>query len=165
MIQKRQLCQNKSIPLKSSWNTKRNIADKSTSKLLTSRLSQKLIKENRLKGRKLGAGAKPLLDSEDEEFVSNATASKSTCHGRRKDATLYLHYGVKCEGLLTLTNYSLYKRGRKLIKSALTIYMRGRPKRLRVKGTGEVCYFVRKSLPRLRLIPMKQLCTRGHILN
>ena len=52
------------------------------------RLTQKLIKENRLKGRKLGARAKPLLDSEDEEFVSNAIASKSTCHGRRKDATL-----------------------------------------------------------------------------
>ena len=99
-------------------------------KQAVSRLTQKLIKENRLKRRKLGAGAKPLLNSEDEEFVSNAIASKSTCHERRKYATLYLLHRVKCEGLLTLANYSLYKRGKKLIKSASTIYMRGRPKRL-----------------------------------
>ena len=81
-------------------------------KQAVNRLTQKLIKENRLKGRKLGAGVKPLLDSKDEEFVPNAIASKSTCHGRRKVATLYLHHRVKCEGLLTLANYSLYKRGK-----------------------------------------------------
>ena len=79
-------------------------------KQAVNQLTQKLIKENRLKGRKLGTGVKPLPDSEDEEFVSNAIASKSTCHGHRKDATLYLHHRVKCEGLLTLANYSLYKR-------------------------------------------------------
>ena len=99
-------------------------------KQAVNRLTQKLIKENRLKGRKLGAGDKPLPDSEDEEFVSNAIASKSTCHGRRKDATLYLHHRVKCEGLLTLANYSFVQKREKLIKSASTIYMRGRPERL-----------------------------------
>ena len=81
-------------------------------KQAVNRSAQKLVKENRLKGRKLGAGVKPLLDSEDEEFVSNAIASKSTCHGRRTDATLYLHHRVKCEGLLALANYSFYKRGK-----------------------------------------------------
>ena len=90
-------------------------------KQVTKRLAAKLVKENRIKARKLGAGAQPLLDSEDDEFVGNAIASKSTAHGRRKDAVLYLNHRVKCEGLLSLANDSLYKRGKRLIKSATTI--------------------------------------------
>ena len=54
------------------------------------RLAAKLVKENRIKARKLGPGAQPLLDSEDEEFVGSAIASKSTAHGPRKDTVLII---------------------------------------------------------------------------
>ena len=47
------------------------------------RLSQKLIMDNRLKRRKLGAGTRRLLDSDDEEFIVHVVGSKSTSHGRR----------------------------------------------------------------------------------
>ena len=45
--------------------------------------------QNRLKGRKLGAGARRLLDSDDEEFIARAVESKCTAHGRHHDAILY----------------------------------------------------------------------------
>ena len=94
------------------------------------RLSQKLIMQNRLKGRKLGAGARRLLDSDDEEFIARAVESKSTSHGRRHDVILYIGHGVKYRDLLSLANYSLYKKGKCLIRSASTVYNRGRPKRI-----------------------------------
>ena len=50
---------------------------------LKRKIAQGLIDSNRVKKRKLGARAPQLLDSEDEEFIANAIASKSTCHGRR----------------------------------------------------------------------------------
>ena len=124
-------------------------------KQATKRLAAKLAKENRMKARKLGAGAQTLLDTEDKEFVGNAIASKSTAHGRRKDAVLYLNHRVKCEGLLSLTNYSLYKRGKRLIKSATTIYMRGRPKRLNTierRRHRSAMPFCTKKLPKQRNI-------------
>ena len=94
------------------------------------RLSQKLIMQNRLKGRKLGAGARRLLDSHDEEFIARAVESKSTSHGRRHDAILYTGHRVKYRDLLSLANYSLYKKGKRLIRSASAVYNRGRPKRI-----------------------------------
>ena len=94
------------------------------------RLSQKLIMQNRLKGRKLEAGARRLLDSDDEEFITRAVESKSTSHGRRHDAILYTGYRVKYRDLLSLTDYSLYKKGKRLIRSASTVYNKGRLKRI-----------------------------------
>ncbi|CAG2257842.1 unnamed protein product [Mytilus edulis] len=58
------------------------------------RLTEKLIKENRIKARRLGAGARPMLDSDDEEFIANAIESKSSAHGRRHDTVLYLNHRV-----------------------------------------------------------------------
>ena len=59
------------------------------------RLAKKLAQENRLKNRRLGAGPKPLLDSDDEEFIARAIESKSTAHGRRYDSVLYTGHRVK----------------------------------------------------------------------
>ena len=94
------------------------------------RLAKKLAQENRLKNRRLGAGPKLLLDSDDEEFIARAIESKSTAHGRRHDSVLYTGHRVKHRDLLSIANYSLYKRGKKLIRSATTVYNRGRPKRV-----------------------------------
>ena len=82
------------------------------------RLAKKLAHENRLKNRRPGAGPKPLLDSHDEEFIARAIKSKITAHH------------VKHRDLLSIANYSLNKRGKKLIRSATTVYNRGRPERV-----------------------------------
>ena len=96
------------------------------------RLSKKLSQENKLKRRRLGAGAKPLLDSDDDNFIAAAIENKSTAHGRRHD-----------QHLLSLADYSLHKKGKRLIKSASTVYLRGRPKRVNTiegkRHSGKTC--------------------------
>ncbi|CAG2257868.1 unnamed protein product [Mytilus edulis] len=94
------------------------------------RLTEKLIKENRIKARRLGAGARPMLDSDDEEFIANAIESKSSAHGRRQDTVLYLNHRVKLEDLLSIANYNLIRRGKKLLKSAKTVHLRARPRKI-----------------------------------
>lgn len=76
------------------------------------KIARDLIDSNRVKKRKLGAGAPSLLDSEDEEFIANAIASKSTCHGRRHEATLFTNHRVKKRHFLSLAHYSLMRRGK-----------------------------------------------------
>ena len=51
-------------------------------KQASKKITRRLVLDNRLKLRKLGAGAPVLLDSEDEEFIAKALESKSTVHGR-----------------------------------------------------------------------------------
>lgn len=96
----------------------------------TRRLAEQLIKENGFKNRKNAAGAPQLLDSEDEEFIAKAIEDKSSAHGRRHDTTLYLHHRIKSRDLLTLANYNLAKRGKRLIKSSQTVYLRARPRKV-----------------------------------
>ena len=91
---------------------------------------QKTCYRQQVEAKKTGAGAPVLLDSEDEEFIAKAIESKSTAHARRHDSTLYLNHRVKFDDLLSLVNYSLAKRGKKLLRSASTVYLRSRPKQL-----------------------------------
>ena len=95
------------------------------------KIAQDLVATNRLKKRKLGAGAPQLLDSEDETFIAKAISTKSTCHERRHETTLYTNNRVKKRDFLSLANYSFMKRGKKLIKSATTVANRGNPKNVR----------------------------------
>ncbi|XP_070580686.1 uncharacterized protein [Ptychodera flava] len=97
------------------------------------RIAINLLEENRIKRRKLGAGAPQLLDSEDEMFIAKAVEDKSTAHGRRHDITLYSNHRVKKRHFLSLANYSLIKRGKRMIKSATTVLNRGRPRYVRSK--------------------------------
>ena len=52
-------------------------------------------------------------------------------HGRRHDMVLYYHKRVKRDDLLNIANYNLLERGKQMIKSATTVYNRGKPKRMR----------------------------------
>ena len=99
-------------------------------KQASKKIARRLVLDNRLKLRKLGSGAPVLLDSEDEEFIAKAIKSKCTAHGPRHDSTLYLNHRVKFDDLLSLANYSLAKRGKKLLRSASTVYLRSRSKQL-----------------------------------
>lgn len=94
------------------------------------RLAKTLIDKNRVKRRKLGAGAKKSLDTEDEEFIARSIEETSTAHGRRHDTVLYSHHHVKKCHFLSLANYNLHRRGKKLIKSATTVLNRSRPKNI-----------------------------------
>ena len=94
------------------------------------RIAIKLIKENWMKNRKLGAGAKKLLHSEDGEYVARAIESMCSAHGRRTDHVMYLNHRLKCNDLLSIANHSLAFRGKKLIKSARTVLLRSRPKKI-----------------------------------
>ena len=130
------------------------------------RLSQKFIMENKLKGRKLGAGARRRLD--DEEFIARAVESKSTSHGRRHYAILYTGHRVKYRDLLSLANHSLYKKGKRLIRSASTVYNRGRPERINSvqakKNTLGIGYSVPRNLLKLKKKDMNPLITKEPVL-
>lgn len=94
------------------------------------RLAKGLLEENRVKRRKTCSGAPRALDSEDEEFIQKSIEDKSTAHGRRHDAVLYLNHRIKKKDFLSIANYNLFRRGKRLIKSATTVLNRGRPKNL-----------------------------------
>ena len=83
-----------------------------------------------MKNRKIGAGAKMVLDSEDDEYVVWAIESMCSAHGRRTDHVMYLNHRLKCNDLLSIANHSLSSRSKKLIKSARTVLLRSRPKKI-----------------------------------
>ena len=58
----------------------------------------------------------------------------STAHGRRPDVVMYTNHRVKKKDFLTIANYYLYKRGKKLIRSATTVLNRGRPRNISSKA-------------------------------
>ena len=90
-----------------------------------------MIQENRLGLRKASTGRPLSLDDEDEQFILSCIESKSTAHRRRHDSVMYLHHRVKKSDFLKLANYNRISRGLKPIKSATTVYNRGRPKNQR----------------------------------
>ena len=92
------------------------------------RIALASVKERRVKRRKLGAGASKSLDTEDEEFIAKCIEETSSAHGRRHDTVLYAGHQVKKCHFLSLANHNLFRRGKKLIKSATTVLNRARPK-------------------------------------
>ena len=112
-----------SQPTESSYQRKRQ---------MLKRQASSLIESNRLKRRKLSnQGPKPKLDEEDEDFIAKAIEDKSSYHGRRHDTVLYTGQRMKKKNLLSIANYRLAQRGKKLIQSATTVYNRARPRNKR----------------------------------
>ena len=96
---------------------------------LITKVNLKLIEENRIKRCKICSGVHPqLLDGDDEEYMKRAIEEKSTAHGRRRDCDLYTNKRVKKKDFLSIASYHLYRKGKKLIKSATTVPNRGRPR-------------------------------------
>ena len=92
------------------------------------KLTTQLSEENRIKRRKIFSGAPQLLDSDDKEYIKRAIDDKSTAHGRLHDSVLYTNKRVKKKDFLSIANCHLYRKGKKLIKSATTVLNRGRPR-------------------------------------
>ena len=106
-----------------------------------------LIDENREKRHKLGAGVKRYLDTDDEEFIARSVEETSTAHGRCHDTILYSNHCVKNRHFLSLANYNLQRRGKKLIKSSTTVLNKSRPKNINQELQRHILespYFVKK---------------------
>ena len=103
------------------------------------KLAKTLVHENRVKRCKLGDGAKRSLDTEDEELIARFIEETCTAHGRRHDTVLYSHRRVKKRHFLSLANYNLYRRGKKLIKSATTVLNRVQPKNINSRAAKAHC--------------------------
>ena len=81
----------------------------------------------RLVRRKCSLGQLKVLDDVDERFVLEYIENKSTAHRRRYDAVMYTRRRVETRDFLKATNFSRTRRDLKPIRSASTIYNRGRP--------------------------------------
>ena len=95
------------------------------------RQAVQLQEENRSKRLWLGAGAPRKLDSDDEEFVAKVIEEKATYHGRRHETVMYTNRRVKKRDVLSIANYRLLQRGKKMIRSATTVWNRSRPRNIR----------------------------------
>ena len=97
-------------------------------KRMLNRCKKYIIRDRRLKLRKLGSGRKRSMDEIDEQFLVQSITEKATAHGRRHDSVMYLNHRVKKKDFLRIVNFS--RKGRDLppIKSATTAYNRSRPK-------------------------------------
>ena len=115
----------KALSIQSDQKEKRRVRQ------ATKRIANQLLESRKIKRRRRGAGAPSLLDEEDEDFIAKAIESKSTCHGRRHETTLFTHHRVKKSHFLSLANHFLSKRRKKLIKSAITVTKRGKPKNVK----------------------------------
>lgn len=91
------------------------------------RTARRLVPEQRLTRRSLGAGRKRKLDSEDEEWLLKCIEDKATIHGRRHESVLYTHHRVKTRDLLNIANYRRYKQGKRLLRSVSSVATRAGP--------------------------------------
>ena len=105
-------------------------------------------------------GPKPKLDEEDEDFIAKAIEDKSSYHGRRHDTVLYTGRRVKKKNLLSIANYRLAQRGKKLIQSATTVYNRARPRNKR--SIMAKAYSVGKSHQKAKKTQTTTLTTNEH---
>lgn len=92
---------------------------------------ENLAESNRIKRRKLGAGAPRLVNEETEQFVAKAIEEKASYHGRRHEPTMYTNRRIKVRDLKNIANYHLAKEGKPPIRSAITVWNRSKPRNLR----------------------------------
>ena len=90
---------------------------------------KKLVTSKRLKARRLGQGRKRMVDEEGERYVAKCVEEKATAHGRRHTSVLYLNHRVKVRDMRKILNKHHAERGIPLIKSATTLYNRGKAKK------------------------------------
>ena len=91
------------------------------------RTARRLVAEQRITRRSLGAGRKRELNSEDEDWLLKCIEDKATSHVRRHESVLYTHHRVKTRDLLNIANDCRYKQGKRLLRSASSVATRARP--------------------------------------
>ena len=65
--------------------------------------ANRLLEDNRIKRRRLGAGPVNKIDVECEEFNAKAIESKATYHGRCKETVMITNRRVKVPDLLNIS--------------------------------------------------------------
>lgn len=115
-------------------------------KQLRKRKAVQLFAEKRIKRRKItNQGRQPLLDSDDEDMIAKCIEDKATYHGRRQNLVMYTNRRVKKRDLLNIANHRLMSVGKRLVKSATTVFNRSKPRNSRSvqskkhKGKGLFC--------------------------
>jgi len=79
----------------------------------------------------LGSGTPKKLDSSDEELIAKVIEKKATYHGRRHNPIMFTNRRVKKRDLMSIANYKLLQKGKKMIKSATTSWNRSCPRNIR----------------------------------
>ena len=111
------------------------------------RTANRLLKENRIKRRHLGAGPHDKIDVECEEFIAKAIESKATYHGRCKETVMFTNRRVKVCDLLNIVNYDLENRGKAPSnRPSLLGIVHGHATAevFKVEGTQAMLYFAKK---------------------
>ena len=98
------------------------------------RVAKELLEENRVKRRRLGAGRPRAMGEEEEDYMARCIAEKSTAHGGRHNTTMYLNHRVKKRHFLSIVNYSLLQKGKKMKRSPTTVYNHSKPNNVRSKA-------------------------------
>ena len=98
-------------------------------KQMQKRKTVKVFEEQRIKRRAVTKQGRPtLLDSDDEEFVAKSIKDKATYQGCRHDLVMFTNKRVRKRDLFNIANYKLARNKKKMIKSAMTVYNRGKPR-------------------------------------
>lgn len=101
-------------------------------KQMRKRKAVQLFAEKRIKRRKrTNQGRQPLLDSDDEDMIAKCIEDKATYHGRRQNLVMYTNRRVKKRDLLNIANHRLMSVGKRLVKSATTVFNRSKPRNSR----------------------------------
>ena len=92
-------------------------------KQMRKRKAVQLFAEKGIKRRRISnQGRQALLDSDDEDIVAKCIEDKATYHGRRQNLVMYTNRRVKKRDLLNIANHRLMSVGKRLIKSATTVF-------------------------------------------
>ena len=125
------------------------------------RTAAALIEDNRIKSRKLGAGAPMKMDEEDEIILEKCIEEKASAHGRRHDTVLYTGHRVRKRDPLRIVSYSRARTGLQLIKSCDTAYTRSKPRNAR-SVQGKQHNFEANSHPKRKVVSTPTLITKEH---
>ena len=100
-------------------------------KAAAKRIALSLIERCRLKKRNAGAGAKVKMGEEEEQFLAECLEERASIHDRRSEGILFYGKQIKQKDLLSIVNYKRLKMGRSVLKSAITVVNRARPRNKR----------------------------------
>lgn len=139
-------------------------------KQMRKRKAVQLFAEKGTKRRRItNQGRQALLDSGDEDIIAKCIEDKATYHGRRQNLVMYTNRRVKNRDLLNIANHRLMSVGKRIIKSATTVFNRSKPRNSRSiqskkhKGKGLFCM---KKPPKAEDIDNENThYQRGHVKN
>ena len=93
------------------------------------RVTDSLLKQNRVKRRRLGAGRPMEMGEDKEQFLLQSIEEMSTNHRRRHETVLYMNHRVKARDMLNIVNCRREEKNLKPLRSLSTVLSCGKAKR------------------------------------